>query len=281
MGSKHIFVNYILESLFDRTDVDMPSSRYDPFNDKDLSVEEIMTIDETGRQINKKSDGNLVVNAMVQNALNQLPDIERDLIIGKCLQGKTVSKLSEEHSCSLIYINNTYSKAVSTFKELIAKEKQSLGIYSIHNLCPVCDHDKVDEIDEHIHLWLDESDWSFLGIRAKLVSDYGFDKNVPKKVVEYHIRYHMDTQLEVRLEKPKQLKKECKPRDARLGAVMVSEELKIRVEALSGDYHCSYSEIVRQSMLLGVSYLEAIKNFEEEAVGVAFSMMRFMRRLDD
>lgn len=217
------------------------------------------------------------VAVIIKKALLRLPEIQREVIEKYYINGLSINEVAKELELKSDTANNVRLRAIDNFKKLIIEEKRKLGITADYNLCPMCENEDYDAINEYIHLKLDSQQWQTAGIQVGLLER--FKLKVNQESLAEHIKYHLDLGDDMVNSTISSEDKKKKPKYAPATALVISLELKHRIENLSFPHGVTYTDAVRQALDLGVELLEIQLRDIKKMQKLQFDTVNFLNRV--
>ena len=269
-------------------DISTSLSRYDPFKGGGVSINDIISIEETGQAISlyedKQGEKPSLSDIIVRQALEKLPDLEKKVLVWHYFDGKSVNLIAREINKSPVSVNNLKVRAVEKFKKFVEEEKKKVKLDPVYNQCVFCNYEDVATLNEFIHLWLDEHDWNFNGILVQLKRVFKLENITQVQIVD-HVKYHMGyTRDEVSKASgvvvPAKKKQKRKDTDLVI-TVGVSPTLKEKLDNLSYECSITRSELIRRSLEIGVQIEEKMIEINEIMTVEALKLAMFVRKLRD
>jgi hypothetical protein len=248
--------------------VSVDSCILDKIQTDSFSPDEVISPDDLagflGEDTQSETEGPVSIDTLVvRMALAEMAYRERYILISYCIKGKAMDDIAGDLAIGMPLAYSLKTKGVSHFKELVAKKRVEFGMTLDFHQCPICDSPRVRDINEFIHVWLDANGWNFNGILKRLKDEYGIEGISSLSQIATHVNLHLQHTPDsvdslISTDKNTPTGKTELPKGKRQTSAMslsLPDHLKHEIEAMSVESGLSQSDIVRQSVELGLVML--------------------------
>ena len=247
-------------------------SRFDPFDSDSflLNLKRIMKMDFCDDSAEPTEES--VAEIVVRRALDRLPLIEKEVIVRYYFQGEVLSEIGKAIGKVTADIDTIRLRALERLKSIVVEEKHQLGLTADYNQCIICNHSSRKEIEQFVHVYLDNYGWKKQGLLRQLKKTYSI--TLSSVDLETHLGFHMV------IPDYSELCDDLREKNSyhQLN-VSVSSALIVDIDTLAKAYGVSSAFVVRYALQYGVKWLQVMLPLNDMMFVEQLKLNRIFKKL--